>query len=53
MFSKAIKVLLGVAFVALGLFTMVMWWGDVLGLIRGGLGFVFILAGLVCFAILD
>jgi len=53
MLNKVIKVTLGLVFVALGIWTMVMWWSDVLALIRGGLGFAFILAGLVCFAVLD
>ncbi len=53
MLSKAIKIILGVAFIALGLFTIVLWWTDVLALIRGGIGLVLILAGLICFAILD
>ncbi|MBI5699654.1 hypothetical protein HZC35_05000 [Candidatus Saganbacteria bacterium] len=53
MLNKAIKILIGVALVALGIYLIVIWWGDVLALIRGGLGMGLILAGLIFFAILD
>lgn len=53
MLSKAVKIILGALFILVGLWVIVMWWGDVLALIRGGLGFVLILAGLICFAVLD
>jgi len=51
--SKLIKIVLGILFVALGILAIISWWGDVLILIRGGIGFVLILLGLICFAILD
>lgn len=53
MLGKLIKVLVGIVFIGLGIFTIVIWWGDVLALIRGGLGTALILAGLIAFAILD
>lgn len=53
MLSKAIKVIIGLALVVLGIYLIWLWWGDVLTMIRGGLGLVLIMAGLVFFAILD
>lgn len=53
MLNKVIKILIGVALIALGVAFIWLWWADVLALIRGGLGMVLILAGLICFAILD
>ncbi len=53
MLSRSIKVILGIILAVVGLWMIVIWWGDVLSLIRGGLGFAFILAGLACFALLD
>ena len=53
MISKLIKLVLGVVFVAFGVWAIVVWWGDVLLLVRGGVGFMLILVGLVCFAVLD
>lgn len=51
MISKIIKVLIGLILVALGAWTIYLWWGDLLTLIRGGLGLVLILAGLITFAL--
>jgi len=51
--GKLIKILIGLALIGLGVFLIVIWWGDVLSLIRGGLGLALILAGLIAFAILD
>lgn len=53
MLGKIIKIVIGVALICLGIYTIVLWWGDVLALIRGGLGMALILAGLIFFAILD
>ncbi len=53
MLSKIIKILIGIALIALGIWTIVIWWGDVLSLIRGGIGMGLILAGLIAFAVLD
>jgi len=51
--GKAIKIIMGIVLIGLGIFTIFIWWNDVLALIRGGLGLVLILAGLIAFAILD
>ncbi len=51
MVSKIIKVILGLVFIALGAWTIALWWGDLLTLVRGGLGLVLILAGLIAFAL--
>jgi len=51
--SKAVKLIIGIALIALGIWTIVIWWGDVLTMIRGGIGLVLILAGLIAFAVLD
>lgn len=53
MLSKAVKLIIGIALIALGIWTIVIWWGDVLTMIRGGIGLVLILAGLIAFAVLD
>ena len=53
MLGKAIKIIMGIVLIGLGIFTIFIWWNDVLALIRGGLGLVLILAGLIAFAILD
>lgn len=51
MLGKIIKVLIGIILVALGAWTIYLWWGDLLVLIRGGIGLVLILAGLIAFAL--
>jgi hypothetical protein len=51
--SKIIKIVIGIVLIALGIWTITLWWKDVLALIRGGVGFVLILAGLIAFAVLD
>jgi len=51
--GKLIKLILGAVFVVLGIWTFVIWWGDVLSLVRGSLGFFLILLGLIFFAVLD
>ncbi|MDD5382293.1 MAG: hypothetical protein PHH60_01375 [Candidatus Margulisbacteria bacterium] len=51
MVGKIIKVILGLAFVALGAWTIYLWWGDLLTLIRGCIGLFLILAGLITFAL--
>ena len=53
MFSKILKIIIGLVLIALGIYLIWLWWGDVLALIRGGLGLTLILAGLIFFAILD
>lgn len=51
MLGKLLKVLIGLALVALGALTVYLWWADLLVLIRGGIGLVLILAGLIAFAL--
>jgi len=51
MLGKVIKVVVGIVLVALGAWTIYLWWADLLTLIRGGIGLVLILAGLIAFAL--
>lgn len=51
MVSKVIKVLIGLILIALGAWTIFLWWQDLLTLIRGGLGLALILAGLIALAL--
>ena len=51
MAGKILKVLIGLALVALGVYTLYLWWADLLVLIRGGIGLVLIMAGLIAFAL--
>jgi hypothetical protein len=51
MISKAVKVLIGVLLVALGGWTIYLWWPELLTLVKGSLGLVLILAGLIAFAL--
>lgn len=51
MIGKMLKVLIGLSLVALGSWTVYLWWGDLITLIRGSLGLVLILAGLIAFAL--
>lgn len=51
MISKIIKVFLGLVFIALGAWTIYLFWADLLALVRGSLGLILILAGLIAFAL--
>jgi hypothetical protein len=51
MAGKLLKVLTALAFVSLGIWTIFLWWPDLLVLIRGGIGLFLILAGLIALAI--
>jgi hypothetical protein len=51
MVGKILKVLIGIALVALGAWTIYLWWADLLTLVRGSIGLVLILAGLIAFAL--
>ena len=51
--SKFLKLAIGIALILIGAYTIYMWWGDLLALIRGGIGLALILAGLIFFALLD
>lgn len=52
MIGKLLKVLIGVVLVALGAWTIYLWRGDLIALIRGGIGLALILAGLIAFALI-
>jgi hypothetical protein len=49
--SKALKIILGIIFVALGAYTIYLWWADLLMVVRGCVGLFLILAGLIAFAL--
>lgn len=51
MIGKIIKVVIGLALVALGAWTIYLWRTDLLTLVKGGIGLVLILAGLIAFAL--
>lgn len=51
MVGKVIKALIGIALIALGAWTVYLWWGDLLTLVRGGIGLFLILCGLIAFAL--
>ena len=51
MVGKLLKVLIGLALVALGVWTIVIWWNDLLVLVRGGIGLALIMLGLIAFAL--
>ena len=49
--SKALKVILGLVLLAGGIALIYFWRGDVLNLIKGSIGVIVLLAGVVCLAI--
>lgn len=49
--STVFKVILGLVFLALGVWAIVVWWRDVLLVIRGCIGLFLILAGVITLAI--
>lgn len=50
-FSTILKVILGVAFLILGVLAIVTWLGDLLAVIRGCIGPFLVLAAIITFAI--
>ena len=52
MAGKIIKVIIGLALLGLGAWTAYLWGTDLLTLVRGSIGIVLILAGLVTFALI-
>jgi len=48
---KALKIILGIVLILLGVAGIVIWFSDVLALIRGGIGIVVLLAGVIALAI--
>ena len=51
--GKIIKLIVGIALILVGAYSIILWWPDVLTLIRGGSGILLILFGLIFFALLD
>ncbi|MFH1338290.1 MAG: hypothetical protein ABIH40_00360 [Candidatus Omnitrophota bacterium] len=49
--STVLKVILGLVFLALGIWAIVAWWKDLLFVIRGCIGLFLILAAVITFAI--
>jgi len=47
----ALKIVLGIVLVIIGIWAIVCWRWDVLALIRGSIGVIILLAGVICFAI--
>jgi hypothetical protein len=50
--GKALKALIGLVLIGLGIWTIYLWLPDLLTLIKGGVGLVLILAGLIAFALI-
>lgn len=50
-FKTALKVLLGIAFLALGLYLVFRWWWHLIHLVQGCSGLFLILAGVITLAI--
>jgi hypothetical protein len=50
-FSVMLKSILGLVFIALGVYTLTACWGDFLILIKGSLGLFLMLAGIITLAI--
>ncbi len=46
-----LKIILGLVLVGAGVWAIVCWRCDVLALIRGSIGIIIVLAGIICFAI--
>jgi len=50
-FWTAFKVILGLAFLFLGVLAIYNWWSDLLAVVRGCIGLFLILAGIITLAI--
>jgi len=48
---KIVKIVVGIVLILLGVAGVVIWFSDVLTLIRGGIGIAFLLAGVIALAI--
>jgi hypothetical protein len=51
MLGKVVKAVIGLALIALGAWTIYLWSADLLILIRGGIGLMLILFGLIALAL--
>jgi hypothetical protein len=49
--STILKIILGLAFLVLGIWAIVAWWSDLLLVIRGCIGLFLVLAAIITFAI--
>ena len=49
--KTVLKMILGVVLIALGVVAVVVWWQDLLNLIKGGIGLFLVLVGLITIAI--
>ncbi|MEK6563708.1 MAG: hypothetical protein AABZ65_01610 [Candidatus Omnitrophota bacterium] len=49
--KTALKVLLGIAFLALGGYLVIRWWWHLIHLAQGSLGLILVLAGVITLAI--
>ena len=49
--STIFKVILGLVFLALGIWAIIAWWSDLLLVIRGCIGLFLVLAAIITFAI--
>lgn len=50
-FSTIFKVILGLAFLALGVWAIIAWWKDLVVVFKGCIGLFLILAGIITLAI--
>ena len=51
MMSTLFKVVLGLAFLVLGVYTILRWWPQLLEIVKGCIGLFLILAGIITLAI--
>ncbi len=51
MVSGILKLVLGLAFLVLGVWAIISWWQDLLGVVRGSIGLLLVLAGVITLAI--
>jgi hypothetical protein len=52
MIGKISKGIIGLALIALGAWTIYLWWPQLISLIQGGIGLFLILCGLIVFALI-
>ncbi len=51
MLAKLIKLILALAIISLGAYTLYLWWPDLLVIIRGSIGLGLVLVGLLVLAL--
>jgi hypothetical protein len=47
--KKALKIIIGIVLIIIGIVTYIFWWPDLLAVIKGVLGLFLILAGVIMF----